>query len=240
MPMVLILAGGLGTRLKSVVHDRPKVLAQTAGVPFLVIQLRWLSQQGFQNIVLLTGHKSDQIASFVGDGGTLGVAVKIVCEKTPLGTGGAVLNAIQELTLSDEFILVNGDSIAEVNLKKFCKVYCAGDTAAMVICHQEDASRYGTVNFDRDNKIVSFHEKTANSKSGWVNSGIYYFPTNWFDQTAKKTTPISLEKDLIPQWLNEGRNLSVFRDQGRFIDIGTPESYIQFKKEIQFWSSKHY
>ena len=127
-----------------------------------------------------------------------------------------------------EYELLN---IAEVNLKKFCKVQCAGDTAAMVICYQEDASRYGTVNFDQDNKIVSFHEKTANSKSGWINSGIYYFPTNWFDQTAKKTTPISLEKDLIPQWLNEGRNLSVFRDQGRFIDIGTPESYIQFKKE---------
>ena len=238
LPPVLILAGGLGTRLKSVVHDRPKVLAQTAGVPFLVIQLRWLSQQGFQNIVLLTGHKSDQIASFVGDGAAWGVTVKIVCEQAPLGTGGAVINALKKLTLSEEFILVNGDSIAEVNLKKFCKVHCAGDTAAIVICYQEDASRYGTVNFDQDNKIVNFHEKTANSKSGWVNSGIYYFPTNWFDQTAKKK-PISLEKDMIPQWLNEGRNLSVFRDQGRFIDIGTPESYIQFKKEVQFWKSTY-
>ena len=68
---------------------------------------------------------------------------------------------------------------------------------------------------------------------------IYYFPKNWFHHAAKKK-PISLEKDMIPQWLNEGRNLSVFRDQGRFIDIGTPESYIQFKKEVQFWSSKHY
>ena len=239
LPLVLILAGGLGTRLKSVVHDRPKALAQSAGVPFLEIQLQWLSHHGFKNIVLLTGHKSNQIASYIGENTTSNLTVKIVCEQAPLGTGGAVINALKELTLSEEFVLVNGDSIAEVNLKKFCKVHCAGDTAAMVICYQEDASRYGTVNFDQDNKIVSFHEKTANSKSGWINSGIYYFPTNWFDHVAK-IKPISLEKDMIPQWLNEGRNLSVFCDLGRFIDIGTPESYIQFNKEVQFWSSKHY
>ena len=132
LPTVLILAGGLGTRLKSVVHDRPKALAETAGVPFLLIQLKWLSQQGFQNIVLLTGHQSDQIASYVGDGTSLDVTVKIVCEQAPLGTGGAVINALKELTLSEEFVLVNGDSIAEVNLKKFCKVYCAGDTASIL------------------------------------------------------------------------------------------------------------
>ena len=239
LPTVLILAGGLGMRLKNVVHDRPKALAQSAGIPFLEIQLKWLSHHGFKNIVLLTGYKSNQIVSYIRENTTSNLKVKIVCEQDPLGTGGAVINGLRELELSEEFILLNGDSIAEVNLKNFYKVHCAGDTAAMVICYQEDTSRYGTVNFDQDNKVVSFHEKTANSKSGWVNSGIYYFPTNWFDKTVKKK-PISLEKDLIPQWLNEGKNLFVFRDLGRFIDIGTPESYIQFSKEVQFWNSKNY
>ena len=101
LPTVLILAGGLGTRLKSVVHDRPKALALSAGVPFLEIQLQWLSHHGFKNIVLLTGHKSNQIASYIGENTTSNLTVKIVCEQAPLGTRGAVINALKELTLSD-------------------------------------------------------------------------------------------------------------------------------------------
>jgi D-glycero-alpha-D-manno-heptose 1-phosphate guanylyltransferase len=239
LPTVLILAGGLGTRLKSIVHDRPKALAETAGVPFLEIQLQWLSHHGFKNVVLLTGHKSKQIASYVENNTISDITVKIVCEQTPLGTGGAVLNALQELPLTDQFLLINGDSLAEVDLKYFCEVSGVKNTAVLLVSHREDASRYGIVNFDKDNKIVSFHEKTPHSKSGWVNSGIYYFPKKWFNQTSTNTTPISLEKDMIPQWLNEGRNLSVFRDLGRFIDIGTPESYNQFRKEVQYWFSNH-
>ena len=239
LPTVLILAGGLGARLKSVIHDRPKALAETAGVPFLEIQLQWLSRHGFKNVVLLTGYKSKQIASYVVNNKISNMTIKIICEQTPLGTGGAVLNALQKLSLTDQFLLINGDSIAEVDLKYFCEVSGAGNKAVLAVFYQEDASRYGIVNFDKDNKIVSFHEKNPHSKSGWVNSGIYYFPKKWFNQTSTNITPISLEKDMIPQWLNEGRNLSVFRDLVRFIDIGTPESYNQFRKEVQYWFSNH-
>jgi NDP-sugar pyrophosphorylase family protein len=235
LPPVLILVGGLGTRLRSVINDRPKALAEIDGVSFLEIQLTWLDRQGFQEIILLTGYGAEQISDYVRIRKKSNLRLCCVRERQPLGTGGAVLNALNQLQLRKPFLLLNGDSLTEISLREFCMQAQTTEQARLVVAYQKDAGQFGKVEFDENGRLLSFKEKTQKSEQGWVSTGIYYFPANWFFGRITDATPLSLEKDLIPAWLAKSLILQVFPVQANFADIGTPESYRVFARQAKNW-----
>jgi NDP-sugar pyrophosphorylase family protein len=238
LPTVFILAGGLGTRLRSVVKDRPKALAEADGTPFLDLQLKWLVKQGVREVILLTGYMSNKIKTFIGDVSTWDLDIRIIQENSPLGTGGAILHALKILDTKHEFILLNGDTLAEVSLKDFYDNRKDDVLAQLVAVFQEDSSRFGTVKFDQKYNLLGFQEKFSDCKEGWVNAGIYYFPEGWFDDSEFSGCPISLEQDMFPQWISTHLLTQIYPIQGHFIDIGTPESYAHFQKELKLWHTK--
>ena len=213
----LILCGGLGTRLRSVVADRPKALASSGDDPFLTLQVRFLMRYGVRRCILCTGHMSEQIESWRGPEGC---TIIISRETEPLGTGGAVAQAFQHVQ-SDPFLVLNGDSFCNVALDRFST---EDGPASIVVAPVEDTSRFGRVNFDSNRYILSFDEKANATGAGWINAGIYRFTRAAFDRAAPQTARFSLEREVFPRLIAAG--LRAFQaEAGSFIDIGTPESY---------------
>ncbi|MHB2018538.1 MAG: sugar phosphate nucleotidyltransferase [Candidatus Xenobia bacterium] len=220
-PDALILCGGLGTRLRTVVADRPKALASIGEAPFLTLQVQYLMRYGIRRCILCTGHMSDQIEQWHPPDGC---EVVISKETEPLGTGGAVAHALSHVK-SDPFLVLNGDSFCDVALDAF--MTCPAP--AIVVVRVEDSSRFGRVVFDNNRDIQSFEEKTNSQGAGWINAGIYSFARAHFDAAP---TRFSLERELFPRLIGHG--LQAYRAEGAaFIDIGTPESYARAESVIQ-------
>lgn len=217
-----VLAGGLGTRLRSAVPDRPKVLATVAGRPFLAHLLDRLARASVREVVLLTGHAADQVHAAFGDR-YAGMRLTYSVEPAPLGTAGAVRHALP-LFRSETVLLVNGDSYCDADLAAFRRSHAEEPSAfGMVLARVADASRYGRVEVAADGRVVRFAEKEPAGPPGWINAGIYLFPRALLEG-LEPTRPASLERDLLPAWVAAGR-VRGFQAEGRFIDIGTPESY---------------
>ena len=220
-PTVAILAGGLGTRLRSVVNDRPKVLAEISGRPFLSYWLETLAVQGFRDVVICAGYLADQVEKCLGDRfGPLRLSYSI--ETQPMGTGGALRLARDRIETSQVMVL-NGDSFCELDLGAFWKTHLEQRMAAsMVLRYEEDTRRYGRVTLSPNGRLENFLEKSDLLRPGWINAGIYLLPKEWIARVPVAQL-VSLERDLLPTWLSEG--IYGFPSSGRFIDIGTPESF---------------
>ncbi|MBL9167152.1 MAG: nucleotidyltransferase family protein [Verrucomicrobiales bacterium] len=220
-PTVAILAGGLGTRLRSVVNDRPKVLAEISGRPFLSFWLETLAQQGFREVVICAGYLAEQVEQCLGD--TFGpLQLRYSIEPQPLGTGGALRLASDRFS-TDQVMVLNGDSFCEVDLAAFWKAHLERRLpASMVLRYEEDTRRYGRVTLSSDGRLENFLEKSDLIRPGWINAGIYLLPKDWISRVPAAQA-ISLERDLLPGWMGEG--IYGFPSAGRFIDIGTPESF---------------
>ena len=217
-----VLAGGLGTRLRAAVPDRPKVLAPVAGRPFLAHLLDRLARASVRDVVLLTGHAADQVHAAFGDR-YAGMRLTYSVEPAPLGTAGAILHALP-LFRSEIVLLMNGDSYCDADLAAFRRSHAEEPSAfGMVLARVADASRYGRVEVAADGRVVQFAEKEPAGPPGWINAGIYLIPRDLLEG-IEPTRPTSLERDLLPGWAAAGR-VRGFRAEGRFIDIGTPESY---------------
>jgi len=218
----LILAGGLGTRLRSVVADRPKVLAQVAGKPWLGRLLDQLVEAGFGRIVLCTGYMADKIKETYGDS-YRGSQIIYSEEPSQLGTGGALRYALPQI--SSEFMLVlNGDSYCEADLNKFCAWHFTREAkASLLLTEVPNASRYGRVQVEDDGRIVGFEEKNQSESPGWINAGVYILERELIESIPEGAV-YSLERELYPKLV--GTNFFGFPASGKtFIDIGTPESF---------------
>jgi D-glycero-alpha-D-manno-heptose 1-phosphate guanylyltransferase len=221
LPAVL-LVGGLGTRLQSVVPGMPKPLAPVGKKSFLHLLVRQLQSQGIRDLVMCTGYLSDQIEKELGDGRDWGVAIRYSKELQPLGTGGAVKLAERYLPADSDFLVMNGDSFLELDFRQFLRFHREHrGLMSMAVRGVSDAARYGTVQLDTFHRVVDFHEKTGAQAAGIVNGGVYVF-----DRAVLRHIPdgpASLEKDVFPRLLAEG--IYGFEQHGLFIDIGTPEDY---------------
>ena len=224
-----ILAGGLGTRLRSVVADRPKVLAEIRGRPFLAYLLDQLADAGVRTIVLCTGYLGEQVRAAFGDSyGNL--CLLYSQESSPLGTAGALRLALplfkpglSEANVSDPVLVMNGDSFCEVNLRAFWAWHCArGADATLLLTRMPDTKRYGRVHVDADGLVLSFDEKGDKGGPGWINAGIYLLNRRLL-LTIPASGAVSLEQEMFPAWI--GLGLYGYRSEGRFLDIGTPEAY---------------
>lgn len=203
------------------IGERPKVLAELNGRPFLFYLLDQLDIAGIQKAILCTGYLGEQVQQAL-QSTYRGLSLLYSQELTPLGTGGALRLALN-LTESDVTLVMNGDSACEVDLSKFWKWHCLHKgKGSLVLTQVPDTSRYGRVILADDCKIQSFSEKVASLGGGYINAGIYLL-----SKSLLKTIPteknVSLELEMFPAWLSKG--LYGYKNQGRFIDIGTPESY---------------
>jgi NDP-sugar pyrophosphorylase family protein len=223
----VLLVGGLGTRLRTVVPLTPKPLAPVGSRPFLELLIRQLSSQGIRNLVMCTGYLADQIENEFGDGNDLGVAIEYSREPLPLGTGGALKFARRHLRGVPDFLVMNGDSFLELDLRQFMQFHRShGGLATMSVVSVENAGRYGMVRVESSNRVTEFCEKTGTDSPGLINAGVYVFRRAILELIP--AGPASLEKDVFPRLLDQG--VYAAREQGLFIDIGTPTDYAHAQK----------
>jgi NDP-sugar pyrophosphorylase family protein len=218
----VLLVGGLGTRLRTVVTSAPKPLAPVGNRPFLELLIRQLGSQGIRSLIMCTGYLADQIESEFGKGSGLGVTIEYSKEPEALGTAGAVKFAERFLQGAPDFLVMNGDSFLELDLNQLIQLHRThGGLATMAVVSVENAGRYGTVHLDSDNKVTAFCEKTGSDSPGLINAGVYVFSPAILGLIP--AGPVSLEKDIFPKLL--GEEVYASREQGVFIDIGTPADY---------------
>lgn len=218
----VILAGGKGTRLKSVVSDVPKPLAVVSGRPFIDWVLIGLAQARARRVILCTGYLASMLREFVRDGRRWGLEVLHSEEPEPLGTAGALRYALH-LIESELVLVLNGDSWCFSNLDSFLQWHLSRHSRASVLLTQvNDCSRFGSVEVDGTSKIRRFVEKPPRAGPGWINAGVYLIDRMHI-AGIEPGRPASMECDLFPSMIDKG--LYGYRTSGRFIDIGTPESF---------------
>ncbi len=226
MNEAIILAGGLGTRLSSVLPGIPKPMAPINGEPFLTILLNRLIDAGIERVVLSVGYKADVIREFFGQ--AFGVLkVDYVQEDVPLGTGGAVRRALRSCR-SDGVVVLNGDSLVELDMHQLCNSWMTFGTPIVVARRVPDTTRYGRIE-TVDGVITHFAEKSV-AGEGLINAGMYLFPRMLFDG-ADLEDPFSLENDFLAHEVHR-RPIRVVEAGGYFIDIGIPEDYVRAQREL--------
>lgn len=216
-----ILAGGLGTRLRPVVYDRPKVMAMVAGRPFMTRLLDQLAEAGMQKVVLCTGYMAAAIHTELGDRyGNLELVYSV--EAIPLGTGGALRLACEAVAF-ETLLVLNGDSYCNCRLSGFIGGFEASKArAGMVLAEVDDVSRFGAVKTGTDSLVETFTEKGVESGSGWINAGIYLLPEASLREIPPNL-PVSLEREVIQHLITDG--IYGHHCSGAFIDIGIPEEF---------------
>lgn len=229
-PEAIILAGGKGTRLKGVIDNRPKPMAIINGKPFVEWILLLLRLQGIQRAVISTGHLGEIVESYFDTGKDIGMEVAFARDPFPLGTGGAVRNALGK-TKTNHIIVLNGDSYLRFNLSSFLKTHLAVNaSASIILVPVEDTSRYGSVKVNKDGKVMSFLEKSQKKQIGLINAGIYLLERN-VAKEIPEGKKISLEREFFPDLI--GKGLYGVICEKLFIDIGTPESFSKAEKMLK-------
>jgi NDP-sugar pyrophosphorylase family protein len=216
----LILVGGLGTRLRSILPDRPKALAPVAGRPFLTFLFDQLLAAGVRRAVLCTGYRAHQVEETFGPRyGEL--ALTYSPEETPLGTGGALRHALPLLD-GDLALVLNGDSYVDCSPAEFRAWHRQhGFAGSLLLTWVEDAARFGTVDVGASGRIRAFREKQGLDRPGWINAGVYLLARSLLERLPADR-PVSLEREAFPLWLAEG--LGGWARRAAFLDVGTPES----------------
>lgn len=219
LPPAIILAGGLGTRLKEAVPDLPKPLAPVAGKPFLHWLLRALERQGIARAVLATGYRAGAIRDLLGE--RFGdIALSYSEEHEPLGTGGALRRALA-LTRGPHAFVLNGDTYADVDLRHMLAAHMeAGARITLATVRVPDASRYGTVRVS-DDRVREFLA-AGKAGEGTINAGVYVLDTDLLQ--GELPDKFSFERDVLQACLDELEPLA-FPGGSRFIDIGTPADF---------------
>ena len=218
----IILAGGFGTRLQSVVSDVPKPMAPINGRPFLEILLKSLKKKGIKRVVLSVGYKAEVIMNYFGSSyGDIELVYEI--EDTPLGTGGAIKAALNKCN-TEKVLVVNGDTFLEFDIDNLTTEVINTNNPIIIGVNVNDASRYGRINI-KDGFIDSFSEKDGKSTKGLINSGHYVLPKFFFNSFSFPEK-FSFENDCLEKFHKE-INFRVFQTRGLFLDMGTPEDYIK-------------
>jgi D-glycero-alpha-D-manno-heptose 1-phosphate guanylyltransferase len=216
----VILAGGFGTRLKGIVDDYPKPMALIRDKPFLTYLLEQLYASNCQKVVLAVGFKHETIIDYFGKS-YKSIDIEYVIENKPLGTGGAILNALKLISTPVSLIL-NGDSIFKIDITDFNRKFIETKSLiSIALKRMQNFDRYGTV-FTKANRVVAFKEKER-CIDGLINSGIYMISNDWYKKHSIGDV-FSFEKDILEKYVSEDV-ITAFEYNGYFIDIGIPEDY---------------
>ncbi len=223
----IILAGGLGTRLSSVVSDVPKCMAPVNGEPFLAYLLGNLEDQGCDQVILSLGFKHEIVTDWLRNKGFL-FKIKWVIEKEPLGTGGGIRLALNKSTAEQVFIL-NGDTMFDIALKQMQQLADAGTKAVVALKPMQQFDRYGAVQLDDHHHIIAFEEKKFR-ETGLINGGVYLL-NKAAEDLQNFPDKFSFEKDFLETEAGKG-TLKGYICNDYFIDIGIPEDYEKAQREL--------
>ena len=222
----IILAGGLGTRLRGVAPGLPKVMAEINGKPFITYLLDQLAEAGIERVIISTGYKAEIIEETVGSS-YKEIQINYSREESPLGTAGALRLAIEVVDVS-LCLVMNGDSFVEFDPISMLMFHIdMGAEITILVKKVDDTKRYGAIEMNAKHEIIRFKEKGSARGLDLMNAGVYFMETSALEIIPDKT-PCSLEYDFFPTM--SGKGLYGCKTEGRFIDIGTPESYAQAEK----------
>lgn len=231
MLKALILAGGFGSRLQSVVNDVPKPMAIVAGRPFLEWVLDYCIESGIKEVVISVGYLSDKITNYFRNE-YKSLKINYAVESAPLGTGGAMRFALDKVDPQSDWLVLNGDTLFRCNIRMLYDFYTQ-KKADMVIALRRMFSfdRYGVVDTDNKGLILNFREKQFCAE-GLINGGVYIFKASILHKYFENSIPFSFEKDFMEQYLSQ---LEIFglEQNGYFIDIGIPEDFEKANRELK-------
>lgn len=223
---VVILAGGLGTRLRPLFPDQPKVLVPVDGKPFLEHQLFMLAAQGFTDFILCVGYLAKNIQAYFQDGSLWGWKIGYAVEQQLMGTAGAILNAAPYL--EETFLVLNGDTYLATDYQHLVKTHWEQNhrkniLATLALVKSEDSRAYGSVQLAADGQISAFHEKNEQIKGQpWINAGAYVMQPGILSHIPPGQ-PVSLEREVFPALA--GKYLYSCPVAGTLVDMGTPQGY---------------
>lgn len=221
----IILAGGFGTRLKHLLPNTPKPMADISGRPFLEWLLEYLNGFGVDEVILSVHYLKEKIITHFGEK-YKNIKISYAIENEPLGTGGAILNSIKD---DEKYLVINGDTFVIGNYIDFFE-NCSVDNENLSVLLRKvpDTSRYGRIEID-DKKIISFKEKGI-AGEGYINAGVYFIDGKWL-RSLNLPQKFSFEADMLYPNVNNF-NISYYIANDYFIDIGIPDDYARAQKEI--------
>lgn len=224
----IILVGGLGTRLRSVINDRPKPMAPVVNKPFVEYLLDQLEEADITEVIFAVGYKGEVIEEYFGNGNAWGMKIQYAYERELLGTAGAIKNAQHYITGAYTLVM-NGDTYYKMDYNAIIQSRKKEPDMTIVLREVQDASRYGKVTLKGD-IITGFNEKELTVMPGLINGGVYLMKSNLINDIPDGK--VSLEKEMIPSWLAEGKVVKGIVNNQYFIDIGVPKDYIRFNDDI--------
>jgi mannose-1-phosphate guanylyltransferase len=228
----IVLVGGEGTRLRPLTDDVPKPALTLVDRPFLAYMIEWLAGHGVTEVVLACGFLPDVLRGALGDGEHAGVRLTYVTEPDRRGTAGAIRFAADALgeRLGDRFLALNGDVLTDLDLTALARTHVERGAQGTIALHPvEDSAAYGLVSVDQGGWVTEFAEKTGEPVPGEVNAGAYLLERSVLD-LIPPGREVSIEREVFPQLVGEG--LAALRLDGYWMDIGTPERYLQASWDI--------
>lgn len=232
----IVLAGGGGTRLRPLTYTRPKALVPVLNRPLLEYLLLHLGRHGLTDITLATSRTNQAIESCFGDGAQIGVRLTYAYEDEPLGSGGAIREVARGIT--ETFVAVNGDIVTDLDITALLQRHRqAGALVSIALTQVEDPSRYGVADVDREGRIHRFIEKPppGEAPSRWINAGIWVFEPQALQRFPEGPEIILdrwVERVLFPGIINSGELLLGYCSDAYWIDVGTPETYMQVQRDL--------
>jgi mannose-1-phosphate guanylyltransferase len=227
----LILAGGEGTRLRPLTSTIPKPVVPLVDQPFIAYMLDWLSRHGVDDVILSCGFMADRVRRVLGDGSERGIRLRYLEEPRPLGTGGA-LKFAEEL-LEERFFMLNGDVLTDIDLTAQLRQHeRTGARVTLALFAVEDPSAYGLVSRNEDLSVREFVEKPGSDQiaTDLINAGAYIIEREVLADLPRAGTKVSIERELFPRLV--GRGLFGYEASGYWLDIGTPQRYLQGTYDI--------
>ncbi|MFW0784268.1 NDP-sugar synthase [Gordonia sp. CPCC 206044] len=227
----VVLVGGKGTRLRPLTLSAPKPMLPTAGVPFLTHLLSRIRDAGITDVVLGTSFQAHVFSEYYGDGSKLGLRLRYVTETEPLGTGGGIRNVLPELT-ADTVLVFNGDVLGGTDVREVLATHeSSGADVTLHLVRVGDPRAFGCVPTDDDGRVTAFLEKTQDPPTDQINAGTYVFKRSVIEQIPADRA-VSVEREVFPKLLAEGRHIHGHVDHAYWRDMGTPEDFVRGSADL--------
>lgn len=227
----VVLVGGKGTRLRPLTLSAPKPMLPTAGVPFLTHLLSRIRAAGIRDVVLGTSFQAHVFEEHYGDGADLDLRLRYVTETEPLGTGGGIRNVLGELT-ADTILVFNGDVLGGTDVREVLDTHHAsGADVTMHLVRVGDPRAFGCVPTTADGRVTAFLEKTQDPPTDQINAGTYVFRRSVIEEIPAGRA-VSVEREVFPRLLAEGRHIQAHIDAAYWRDMGTPEDFVRGSADL--------
>lgn len=227
----VVLVGGQGTRLRPLTLSAPKPMLPTAGVPFLTHLLSRIREAGITRVVLGTSFRAEVFREHFGDGSELGIDLRYVFEPQPLGTGGGIRNVLDEVD-AENIVVFNGDVLGGTDIGAVVDTHVtSGADVTLHLVRVGDPRAFGCVPTDADGRVTAFLEKTQDPPTDQINAGCYVFRREIIEKIPTGR-PVSVEREVFPALLTEGRHIQGYVDAAYWRDMGTPEDFVRGSADL--------